>query len=1758
MKRSPRILSVALAVALVSSLCAFPAYAVDDEVDQPQPSPETPAVDSATVPDAEDGQPELKDRAATDPNENELQDAAALPVGELHVRVTEGREPSVGSAFVVSVTGPDGYADSVSLGLAQGLDQDVARFKGLADGEYALRVTTPGMAPYAQAVQISGDAAAVELYAGELLVDGESAHAGVLVPGDANQDGTVDQADASAIVDAIEAGATDAACDINGDGEASLADLQMAVAYFGETQSDATVVRSVPTGAVEAAVGEGVEVEGDLSSLMDGDSLVTLKSSADAISDEHPLSVGFELAQGDAPAPKLGGVVVSSPVGNNAIDQGFVTVEFADGTSADIPITRADQPVAYMLTLSAESPTATIDENGTIVVDFKGQVAVKKVTLVITKTAGSTNLAEISKVEFLNNLEDRIPEPEMNVPREFTATPGSKKFAASWSAERNVLGYELSISAGGKEEVKRTTGISLSVSSFGGEKIKNGTTFTLKVRSVNGAWRSPWSDEITVTPKANKVPSAPEGVKLSGVYRGLKASWKKMEDTDSYNLFYREKTDSAGAYTKIEGITGTSYQVANLKDDTEYQVYLTGVNEIGEGSASLTAVERTANVKPAVLPGYRLINTQDADGRYLAHIASATHAQGSMIDSPLDEASGVAKSAFGLFDGNYASYLRVNNWDDGGYDSNNKNKGVRVTFDSPQTVDMIAFAEVENGPDYSYISVQYLDESGAWKAVPAARENRTDANGRTYTLVVLGEPVTTEQMRVGIGRYNSDVRNVIIAEMRFYAYDSLEDDIMGLYADDLHLELRDDVTATTIDALQARLDAPDEVTGDYHLFRTVLARELDNARMLLNTPGLDDTVRVHNGISSARDNRNLGIGGLNSWQPLGAVAGAGDEIVVYAGAPGKSTGSVASLKLVVSQQHPESSSVSKEVSLKVGRNVVTLPKLSSTDVERGGQLYVAYTGSNDSDAWGVRVSGATSVPTLDLYQVTDAAERRKLVTAYVHELETYVPKLKQQHDELHSASSNASLSHDFDEKNCIANATDVMLDQIMYSVPAQQLLAAVGAGSTEERAAKLLASFDGMDQMMELFYQHKGLSNSFDEGTAASVVKQNSLPSQHLNIRYTRMFAGAFMYAAGNHIGIEWDSVPGLGQASPIVLDENGAKASGNYFGWGIAHEIGHNINQSQYAYAEVTNNYFAQLSQTKETNDSVRFKYADVYDRVTSGDEGRSGNVFTQLAMYWQLRLAYDAGRAYEMYGTYQETLANRFFARVDSYARAPETAPAPREVQLALGGGESQNIMKLASAAAERDLTEFFTCWGMVPNEDTKDYMSQFPAEKRALQYESDDARAYARTHEDTGAVSGKDVARASATADGSLVTLSLGADASAGDSVLGYEIARITMADGKQQREVVGFSTGDSFTDNASSLGNRVVSYEVTAVDKFLNRSKAQVLDPIKLSGNGLLDKSGWTVETNMVSDQDTVPPTSEDDPDAPAPESACMLAVDGDASTVFTGAAEKADPVVTIDLGKVSAVTSLRYTLQGASAGTAMDAYRIETSLDGTSYTLAKEGKLDLGEDGTATLYFENEKDPWVCTYDARYLRITATGQAGKQISVGEFDVFGPSGDNVDFLDAGKGAAIGVLKSDFVYQPAGEGQDKLFIPQGSIVFTGSYKGNPAYNAVVLYDGQGNVVGGVDAAGNTVSNQIIMAPEPGNAMLGETSVGSWVYWIEPSDLVDRALPTQVRAELYRVDNAMTNEGQRLVSDSLTMAVPKTLPEIDLRGAASAASND
>lgn len=1372
-----------------------------------------------------------------------------------------------------------------------------------------------------------------------------------------------------------------------------------------------------------------------------------------------------------------------------------------------------------------------MDEDGNIQIHLGSQIAVKKVTLTIQGMQNNNNLAEISKVEFVNGMENRIPKPDMDIPTNLAVETGSEEFTLTWDACKNVTGYEVLIEHNGEQDTYTVKNNSLKVTSFNEKKLVNKEQYTAKVQSVNGTWKSGYSESVTAVPKADKKPDAPENVKAVGKYKSVEVSWKNMKNTEFYNLFYREKGQEE--YTKIENITTNSYTISELKENVKYEIYLTGVNELGESDPSLTSTAQTTDLEPAVMPKYKQINTSE-EGQVSSHIVSATRGRGEMKDSPLDLEG---KTAWGTVDNNPASHFYMADWDDGGEYTDFNNKGFTFEFDQPYTMDTIGFQEVTAQGNFTRISLKYWDENGSEHVVDKNNlkiEARTDKNNKRYYFIRIAEPIQAKKISFGIGRDYSGLRVITVSEISFYNYDSLEDDIMGLYEDELHTVLKGSVTEQTIQDLRNRLQTKDEASGEYHPDKDRLEKELDNAEDILNNQ-LSEPILVHNTITTRDTDR--GFSGLNAWQPLGITAAAGEEITLFVGHNTMGTGSNTNLQLVATQYHAESGSVSKVVTtLKTGRNDVTIPKIWSTDEESGGALYIQYTGNNANDRYSVRVNGGVEVPTLDLYGVTDAQERQQRAEQYVEALKGYVEKMEAVHKKVHENSGNESVEYEYSKENCILGATDILLDKMLFSLPAQQVLS-----GCEGNAQKLLDSMDAMEGMMNLFYQHKGLNQTAPD-------EKDRFPQRHLNIRYQRMFAGAFMYAAGDHIGIGWNETAGMMTGVPVQSD-NGKYVSGRYFGWGIAHEIGHNINQSAYAYAEVTNNYFAVLAQAKDTNDSVRFEYPKVYEKVTSGTTGKSEDVFTQLGMYWQLHLAYDSGYNFKTYDNYEEQLNNLFFARVDTYARNTAKAPAPQGIALTLSGDRDQDFMRLACAAAQKNILEFFERWGMIPNDETRSYAGQFETETRAIYYVNDDSRVYRLENSGSSLGSLGDVE-----AVGDDTTVSVNKDTAnqvdftltsktiPEEDVLGYEITRTMISGGQVEKEVVGFTTENQFSDHVTTVNNRVITYEVTVVDKYLNRSAAKTLTPVKIEHDGSLDKEFWTTTTKNMEAVHTEDPgeADEDTPCAPQQEAPILKAVDNKTDTTYTGiAGDEAE--VLMQFNRKQIISGLKYTVN---EGTAIKDYSIYVHGDNDEWTEVVKGSFD--DKKVQTVYFENVDGKYVGTYSTDAVKLVIHNQKDTEISISELDVLGVTGDNVDFRSAQDGtSAIGRLASDCQY---GETEaDK--IPAGSIVFVGSYKGNPAYNVVLLYDQDGNIVGGTNTDGSLKAQQIILADVPETGNIQDVSDGTWIYWIDPQDSAQLA-GKQVRAELYRVNDAQTNEGQRLVSDSLYVEVPQEMPEIELNG--------
>lgn len=461
-----------------------------------------------------------------------------------------------------------------------------------------------------------------------------------------------------------------------------------------------------------------------------------------------------------------------------------------------------------------------------------------------------------------------------------------------------------------------------------------------------------------------------------------------MKDTDSYHVFYKEETGDS--FTKISNITKTNYTLEGLKDETTYILYVTGVNELGEGPGSMKVKASTLSVKRAQMPSYKLINDSSGEGKLTQHIVSAKHVVGSMVNSSLDTD---VQSANGLVDDSYESYYRLEDWDDA-VSYHQWQWGTTVQLDQEYTMDRFTLAAPMDTVGYGAAAIYYWD-SEQNKEVQASNvriQQKDDGQGRKYYVIKLAKPIKTSRVRFGLTT-SGGVRNIMVAEIRFFQYDSLESDIQALFADDLHLTLAKDVDTELLNTLQQRLDTKNH--GEYHPDQKALQVELDTAKQLYaEQDTLNDTIAVHANLRSNKDS-GISVGGLNAWQPLGISAYAGQELVIYVGNPGMKTGQNSSLSLVATQQHAEASGFAKTIgNLKIGRNEITIPQITSTDVEKGGALYLQYNGNKDTDQYAVRVSSGTRVPTLDLYQVKDKEERMKRIRTYIEELQGFVPNLQ--------------------------------------------------------------------------------------------------------------------------------------------------------------------------------------------------------------------------------------------------------------------------------------------------------------------------------------------------------------------------------------------------------------------------------------------------------------------------------------------------------------------------------------------------------------------------------------------------------------------------------------------------------------------------------------------------------------------------------------------------------------------------------------------
>lgn len=389
--------------------------------------------------------------------------------GRLEVQIKSPYDFSAGKQFEVKL-GETTRIITLNEDPSGNFATAVADFDELPLGTYELTVQGSQYMKYTQKdikIESSGLDYRIELYTAyedisRYFEAKEEKHPGVILLGDVTGNGKIADDDADTIIELLDktnlSDEEKNLADLNRDGKVDLVDLQYVAVSLSETNERkpedglsavfAEVVTSnvsiIPEGNTTITTEGNKPVDKVIFSESEENVQLTPADSTAQISEDNPVEIGLTLAGDNSPGVPMESIIVKSPANsNNAPSNGEIIVlqGMEDGTDQEITIPFS-KPEAIISPVGAvgipgilkiANAGVTVDENGNIVVDLGGQIAVKKVTIKVTGTTRGSNLAEISQVEFLNGMENRIPEPDLSIPDGLKVENGSKFFNLTWN-----------------------------------------------------------------------------------------------------------------------------------------------------------------------------------------------------------------------------------------------------------------------------------------------------------------------------------------------------------------------------------------------------------------------------------------------------------------------------------------------------------------------------------------------------------------------------------------------------------------------------------------------------------------------------------------------------------------------------------------------------------------------------------------------------------------------------------------------------------------------------------------------------------------------------------------------------------------------------------------------------------------------------------------------------------------------------------------------------------------------------------------------------------------------------------------------------------------------------------------------------------------------------------------------------------------------------------------------------------------------------
>ncbi len=1496
-------------------------------------------------------------------------------------------------------------------------------FSGLPmDQEYQVSLAGKGFASF------TSPKMAVDACTPHLLVSGDS---GGFALGDLTGDGEITQADLDQVLAAL--GGSSAGGDLDLDGKVDITDLALvhrnmgarrpAEVYGGALVTDGLL--DLTATAQDLSQAKMTLEGGSVNDLFeDNGTQVRLVNGGDG-----PCQIPVTLA-----APKEMSVLsIVSPATNGALEAGKVLVEYENGSSEEIAFDNTPPAGTHATERHLGQSTVTIP--------LGKREPVKKITITVEKVFGAdgrVSYAVIEKIEFLRDIIPDNLDFSASIPKNLTAAAGNHQVTLSWRGVDNVDGYLVRY---GESSSALTRQLRVGETQAVVSGLENLKTYYFTVSAYNGDWTGKDSAPVSCVPQPSKAPLPPDNLSLSPEESAITASWKKTEDAEFYHLYYKESS-AKDFILAAEKHTATSFTVTGLTNDVSYDFYVVAGNQIGLSRPSLIATGK---------PEKEILNFPTLPT--MNRIPSSA-----IIKAEMTNPNNVAPEYGGKFnvkqvyDGDFETHWTALKW--------SLSSRFTFEFDEEQSMDYLIYVPRLNKGYPNVLerySVTVWDKDGnethltsdqgklnnlSDQYVGTAPIVRNNPGQTGYAILPFTRNDHIKKISVLVRQGDGTRKPCSLSEIAFYTYDDADSSIAALFTDGSYTQLASGVTQGRIDELRARI----QQTDGYYVNQTILLDELDLAEALLkgDTSRLGAVMdKVQSRDASADPKR------ISTLQPVGVTAEAGKQLVIYASIPQGET-----VELIPTQHFAEAAKWSgSPIRLENGRNIITIPRLNDVSPQRGGSLYLQYSGSRTGEIR-LQVRGGTKIPLLELsdwHQLDESAIRSR-ISAYIEELDRYCTTT------LGGMNSDVLPTH-------FLNATEISFPHVLLSLPATQVRSGLGSS---DRTEALYHDGLAWEELMQLMYRTHGIDLDALESSR----------SRH-NIRYMRMFGNAFMYAGGSHIGIGYGSCSGMVAGRPTSV--TGAGNANGLFGWGIQHEIGHVMDTL--GKAEITNNIYSLFAQTWDNGSNAlpsrlenSNKYEGIYQKVTSGQQGMSNDVFVSLGMYWQLHLAYDGPE-------------DNFYNRLNKVYK---------------GGGDDG-----FSQIAGRDLSGFFSSWGFTPSGQSG------PQEERKLQYLTDQSRRerLAGTQRQSGTVG--IAAQYDREARQATVTVT----PVQGANMLGYEISR-TLNDTTQPVAFLSAKSGaTTWNDTLGSVNNKAVSYTVKAVD-ILGYVIAQAdSSQLDISHDNLIptDVYTWSAETAQGGLL-----TAQFPGDRPVAGIRFDLPPAEETRVMDSGE----PPAETFSFGSEGTVT-------------------VEVSLDGAAFTTVRTISYSELRDNPGRLFFftRTEADGSICPFDAALVRVSGLPE-GLSASAIRFAAY--PGDHLAFGENG----IGILAKDY-----GE------IPAGTLIITGSFRGNPVFNTLRVYGRSqaGDIASGELTEGDRVPMEgevYLFAALPESGDMGEIDNGLWVFVPKQQQdasgengCVTSLLPTQIMAELHRTDIPEGGAG-RITSSTRWLPSPtySSMPKIIL----------